>query len=185
LLTALSQSGLEGKDLMQITFDLPPIRARFIRPIASFEYGASRSRSLGHGQVLAIVPVESAEQRNLRLAHIADERRKDTGRIPNTLLVFEYQLNSDRTSAELVHRSDIAGSTLFTDATGYRESKIDTEAALIGFLAGTDDLTYVSTKQGSLVVGGRKLGGEGRPVTVDDVAALWQSEKALKIEWQK
>ena len=179
-LGVLSQSGLTPQEFNQATFDIPPARVGYMQAVAAFEYGPTRSRSLGHGQVIAIVPEESAEQRTLTLAHVADEHRKNTGRIPKTLVLFEYRLDPEWSSARIVRLSDVDGATLYTENAGYHETRISNQSDLRQFLGATNDLTYLTVKDGQLVAGGRALGPRQRHMAVDDVAALWQSEKSLR-----
>ena len=79
MLALLPESGFSQDEISKLTFDLPPVRAGYFQAIGSFEYGSSRSRYLGNGQVLALVPRADQQQRTRTLAHIADEHRKNTG----------------------------------------------------------------------------------------------------------
>jgi hypothetical protein len=180
LLSVLSQSGLSTPEIDQATFDMPPARVGYLQPIASFEYGLTRSRSLSRGRVIALVPAADSPSRALDLAQIADEQRKNTGNIPKTLMVFEYHLDPDANGARFKRLDDVDGASLFTEAAGYHHARVSNEQDFIDFLKTTDDLTYVSMNEGYLTLGGRHLGKLSKPITEDDVAALWQSAKELK-----
>ena len=176
----LSDAGFSQDELNKLTFDLPPVRAGYFHSIGAFEYGPSRSRFLGNGRVLVLVPAESPEARTSTLARIADEQRKNTGQIPQSLLIFEYDLDPDYAHARLVRCSDAAGAGLYTEQAGYREKRIQAPADLQDFLGATNDLTYAKLDNGSLILGGRSISNGVQKITPDDVAALWQSEQSLK-----
>ncbi len=180
LISVLSQSGLGTRQLEKVTFDLPPVRAGYLANIASFEYGQWRSRNLGKGKLLALVPTEDAAARERSLAAIADDARKNTGKIPTAMVVFEYSLDADNDSAMVTRLPDVNASRLFEAGSGYHQARIATEGDLKGFLQTVHDLTYVGIEDGQLVLGGRSTGGRPEDISVDDVAALWQSSAFLK-----
>ena len=180
MLALLPESGFSQDEISKLTFDLPPVRAGYFQAIGSFEYGSSRSRYLGNGQVLALVPRADQQHRACTLARIADEHRKNTGSIPKTLIVFEYDLDPDYGHARLTRQSDVAGQSLYSGEAGYVEKRVQGLAQLNEFLAATSDLTYARVDDGVLVLGGRVLPGRTRSMTSEDVAALWQSEQALR-----
>jgi hypothetical protein len=179
-LSLLAESGAPRDELNKLAFDLPPVRLGYLQPIAQFEYGGSRTRFLGGGRVLALVPNRQPDQRLVVLEHIADEQRKNTGQIPQTLIVFQYDLAPDLTGATLSRLPDVAAPTLYTAEAGYREKQIHSSSDLNDFLRSTNDLTYSSLQNGVLTVGGRTLADRFRSITQEDVAALWQSEKSIK-----
>lgn len=180
LLSVLSQSGLDTRAVEKVTFDLPPVRAGYLGPIANFEYGHWRSRNLGDGKVLTLIPQQESKDRERTLTQIADEARKNTGNIPKRMLVFEYRLNPDYENARVTRLPDIDATTFFREESGYHQAKIATDADLKGFLESVNDLSYVGVDDGQLVLGGRSTGAKPEDVSVDDVAALWQSAAFLK-----
>jgi hypothetical protein len=184
VLGLLSESGISADEMAKLSFDLPPVRVGYFHSIGTFEYGGSRSRYLGNGRVLALVPQQSIEQRGQTLARIADEQRKNLGRIPATLLVFEYRLDPDHQHAHLLRCPDVPGQDFYSESAGYREKRIQSQADLQDFLSATNDLTYAKLDNGVLVVGGRSLPesflNNSRKITLNDVAALWQSEQSVK-----
>src|SRR5262245_21990934 len=56
LLTVLTNSGLDPDTLNEITFDLPPVRYSFMKGVGDWEYGNVRSRAIGNGTVVALIP---------------------------------------------------------------------------------------------------------------------------------
>jgi hypothetical protein len=185
VLSVLSDSGVPRNELNKLAFDLPPVRVGYLEPIAQFEYGGSRTRFLGQGIVLALVPKQDIDQRLVSLEHIADEQRKNSGQIPKTLIVFQYDLATDWAGASLSRLPDVAGSTLYTSEVGYQEKQIVSSSDLNDFLRSTNDLTYSSLQNGTFVVGGRSLPVRFRHITLEDVAALWKSEKSIKVNRAK
>src|SRR5215469_41011 len=61
LLGLLSDSCISTGEMGKLAFDLPPVRVGYFHSIGTFEYGTSRSRYLGNGRVVALVPEESDE----------------------------------------------------------------------------------------------------------------------------
>jgi hypothetical protein len=180
LFTAASAAGLDQGQVRQLFFDLPPLRRGYLEPLANFDYGEIRSRSLDTGQVIALVPRASALQRLDDLAQIADEQRKETGRIPSSLVVFEYQLDPALRSGTLTRLEAVDGKDLFRARAGYAEAAVTSTPDLQRFLTQVDDVTFARVDGDRLIVGGRKL--QARPyrgIALDDVAALWQSEQEL------
>jgi Tetratricopeptide repeat len=181
LYTVVSASGHSAKEISDILYDLPAVRYGYMQHVGNFEYGETRSRLIGAGEVVALVPADDTQNRSDQLAHIADEHRKNTGEIPHALLVFEYRLNLDERSGELTRREPIAGQELFTQKYGYVESKIKSTADLQQFMGQVDDVVFARQDGDALRLGGRRLKGhQYRGVSVEDIAAIWQSEHKIQ-----
>ena len=191
LLAVLSDAGLSPQRLNEATFDLPPSRHGFFRPVATFEYGATRSRFVGEGKVVALIPEGTSPQQADHLAQVFDEHRKNVGEAPAAVLVFEYSLDTDAKAARITRRDEVSDKDLQGKSHGYVEAEVGSVAELKRFLAQSDDVVYAAVREGKLLLGGRKI--LGRPMlgaTVDDVAALWQAErrqaervKAFEARW--
>ena len=180
LTTIVSDAGLSPAELNQSLFDLPPVRYGYIRPVGAFEYGATRSRSIGNGRLIALIPKSNPAQRLDDLAQLADDARKNTGDKPTTVLVFEYELVSNL-SAEITRRANVQGDALFTPESGYIETAIRNLDSLRDFMGGIDDLTFARVDSGVLWLGGRKLRSHHHHnITVDDAAALWSAQTKLR-----
>ena len=180
LLTLISATGLSARDLNQSVYDLPPLRNDSLRQVSSFEYGETRSRVVGDGQVLALVPTASPEQRADYLAHIADEQRKSLGEIPEKFFIFEYELHPDEDYASITRRQAVDGKELFTEQYGYIESAIQSLSDFEQFITRIDDITFARRSGSSLVIGGRKLRAQPyRGIRTEDVSAIWRSERGL------
>jgi hypothetical protein len=185
VLGLLSESGIQRDELDKLTFDLPPVRVGYLEPIAQFEFGGSRTRFLGEGRVLALIPKQDSNEDLVTLEHIADEQRKNTGQIPKILIVFQYELSPDWAEAHISRIPDVTGSSLYAAGVGYKEERIQSAADLTNFLTSVNDITYSTIQNGALRIGGRSLSTRFRPITLEDVAALWQSEKSIKITQAK
>ena len=185
LLTAISRQGLSAKDINEAVYDLPPVRYSYMSPVANFEYGQTRSIYIGNGQVIAIVPQNSSSaERQDDLAHIADHHRKDLGKAPTSLLVFEYEISLDKQAAFLTRKENIDAQKLFSNEYGYSEAKINNLTDFQNFMSQVDDVTFAQMNGSTLSLGGRKLSSQKyQGIRVEDVAAIWQSEK--KIQEQK
>jgi len=181
LTTVVFEAGLSPSDLNQALFDLPPVRYGYIRPVGAFEYGDTRSRSIGNSRVVALIPKANVAGRLDALAQIADEARKNTGDKPTTLLTFEYEISPDHLSAEVTRRADVEGVSLFTEPAGYFETTVDSLENLRSFMARIDDLTYARLEPAGLRLGGRKVHSHRHhDISVDDAAALWSAQTKLR-----
>ncbi|MEP7233278.1 MAG: hypothetical protein ABI691_23670 [Ginsengibacter sp.] len=181
LYSLISNSGLKRKEVAEATFDLAPVRYGFNASLANFDYGDTRCKFIGNGEVIALVPIVSdAKARIDDIAHIVDEVRKDQGEKPQTVYVFEYDLNTEAKFARLTRKDDIDAASYFTEKMGYYESSIESLDDMKRFIEKTDDVTYVSQNDNKLVFGGRELGKQYGKATVEDVAAIWQSEKYIE-----
>ena len=189
LYTAISSAGLSAQDASQATFDLPTVRHSYLQPVARFEYGQVRSAYVGDGMVVALIPAGDEKAQTDNLARVVDEHRKNLGELPEEVVTLEYLINLDNAGdehyAEVTRRETIDAKKLFTEQAGYYEKKITDLDGLKDFLSHVDMVTYANA-DGGLTLGGRKLQGEAyRGITVEDVAALWQSEKQVGIDTAK
>lgn len=176
LITAVSNAGLSTKEISEVLWDLPPARYGYVQPVGDFEYGASRSRDIGNGEVIALIPAGDSRRTEL-LSTIADQQRNNTGRIPKVLFVFEYQLSP---AVTLTRREQVDGKDLFTPAMGYHEEQIRDRQSLERFLSEHDDLTDAKVENDGLRLGGRRIGGGYLGIRLEDAAALWQSEAKVQ-----
>ncbi len=183
LLAVVSNAGLPESDVSAALVDLPPARYGYLKPVSAFEYGETRSRSIGGGRVIALVPAKQSEDaRADSLAHIADEYRMTVGHEPKELLIFEYSIAEDEASATVTRRAAIAGTSLYIAATGYLRATVTDTASLDAFLKQVDHLIEVNVSSSSLSLAGRKLRGQYRGVTLEDIAALWKSQARIDEE---
>ena len=180
LFSILSDSGMSAAQLNKVLFDIPASRNGYLQPVASFEYGRMRSRYIGAGKVVALVPTEGEQARMDHLAEIVDTHRKNVGARPTSVLVFEYELNAPTQSAVVTRRETINSGELFSAKYGYYEERITNATDFAHFMGQIDDLTYSSLDGNVLVLGGRKIQSRGyRGIRVEDVAAIWKSEEAI------
>lgn len=180
LYTLLSNSGLNRKEFAETIFDMPPVRYGFNNSLGNFEFGETRSKFIGKGQVIALVPTSDDKKRTDNLGHILDEIRKNQGEIPQKVYVFEYDLNIEGKFAHIKRLENIDAATFFTEASGYYESPVKSLDDLKAFMDKIDDVTYAKRESGSIILGGRHLFAQtyGK-ATVEDIAAIWQSEKNI------
>jgi hypothetical protein len=183
MLTALSSAQLPGEVLRESLYDFPTVRYGYMRSVADFEYGDTRSRHLGDGSVIALVPPRTPEQRLDDLVRIADEHRKNTGDKPKSLVLFEYELKPSAHAAVVTRRAKVNAGDLFTQQAGYRESSIRSLSDLQNFLGQIDDLTFAHLDGDSVTLGGRRIRDhQYRGIRVEDVAAIWQAEEKIHIQ---
>jgi len=182
LFTILSGKGLSVSEINQSTYDVPVVRYGYVSPVSNFEYGTTRSAYIGDGRIVALIPkATSKEQRIDDLAHIADRHRKDQGVLPQKVEVFEYEIAPDEQSAFITRQSEVDGKQLFSSVYGYHEASIQSLDDLQRFMERVDDLTFADASGSSLTLGGRKIKSrESGKIRVEEVAALWQSEKKIQ-----
>jgi hypothetical protein len=177
LFNVVSDSGMSAAQLNKALFDLPASRSGYLQPVGTFEYERMRSRYIGAGQVVALVPSEGEKARIDHLAEIVDTHRKNVGARPTSVLVFEYELNAPTQSAVVTRLETINADELFSVKAGYYEERINNASDFARFVGQIDDLTYSSLEGNVLVLGGRKIqSGDYRGIRVEDVAAIWKSE---------
>jgi hypothetical protein len=182
LYSLVAAAGLDKSQFAQVSFDLAPARYGFNATTANFDYGETRSKYLGDGQVIALVPTADEKTTDDNIAHILDDVRKNQGEIPGKVYLFEYTLNAEGNFARLTRRDNLDGKTFFTDTKGYFQQSVASAADLQSFMDTIDDITYAKLDNSALVLGGRRLSKAKGPygkATPEDVAAIWQSEKVL------
>lgn len=182
LFTAVASLGLPADAYAQIFFDLPSTRQGYMRPVATFEYGKTRSRLVREGVVLALMPAGvSAPQRRDDLAHVADLQRKTQGGAFERLIVVEYTLDSATGKASLTLRKDVPYQQIFSAEYGYVEREVSDRKELASFMAEVDDLSLMRKTDGGLVLGGRKSqAAPKQSIGVEEVATVWQSEQRIQ-----
>ena len=170
------------EDYNKIFFDLPTTRHGYMRPVGNFEFGETRSRFIGNGRALALIPAgRSVAERKDFLAHIADEQRKNQGGKFDRLIVVEYELDRTRQRGALTRRDDVEYAPIFSAEYGYHEREVTKLTDLEQFMVMVDDLTFVQKVPNGLVLGGRKtLSWKYRPIQVEQVATIWKSEKQIQ-----
>ena len=181
LYTLISNSGLKQKEIAEASFDLAPVRYGFNNSMANLEYGDTRSKFIGDGEVVALIPVSDEKKRMDNIGRILDETRKNQCENPKKAYVFEYDLNTEGKFAKITRKEDIDAETFFTEKMGYYESPIRNLEDLKSFMSKIDDITYANQKNGYLILGGRHIFSNiyGK-ATPEDVAAIWQSEKYIQ-----
>ena len=163
--------------ISRILYDVPPVRADYLRPVTHFAAGPTRSVYLEQGEVAVLVPVENESARMEDLAAAADEHRKNQGTPPLWLHVFQYAFRAGKAGVTVRRLAPVAAGTLYTAAYGYREQPLRNWQDLGAFLAAADDLTYVSMDGRGLTVGGRKLRAQPyRGIAPSVVAELYQAD---------
>ncbi|AFY99350.1 hypothetical protein [Calothrix sp. PCC 6303] len=187
LLTVLSGKGLSTQEISRSIHDISIIRYDFMRSMANakLEYGATRSRHIGNGRLVALVPKnQSSEERKKDLAEIADYHRKDIGIKPKVIEVFEYDISANQQLAQITRRGEIDTAKIFSNEYGYYETTITNQDKLKDFLSKTDDITFTQVIDSGLVLGGRKIyRGKDSPkyqvLKVEDIAALYQARQDI------
>lgn len=175
----VSESGLSADEINQCLHDLPSVRHGYMQPVANFEYGETRSCAIAGNRVIALIPAGSGPAREGQLCDIMDAQRKNLGNEPNELLVFEYELDGKGQTTRVTRRATEDAHAWYTPAYGYQEAVISGLDDLKRFMESVDDLTFARFGGQGLVLGGRKI--KDRPfrgIRVEEVAAVWQSERS-------
>jgi hypothetical protein len=185
LLTIASDKNFSANDINNSLYSLSPIRYGYLKPVSNFEYGDTRSFSIGNGKIVALLPKVISQQEKLNnLASIADKYRKNLGKKPTKIEVFEYDIQSGQKQALLTRTEELNTEEIFTNNNkeyGYSEATVTTLKELETFLKQIDDLTFAQVNDSSLKLGGRKIGGySSGGIKIEDIAAIWQSEKKIQ-----
>lgn len=188
LLTIASDKSLSADELNKSLYDVSPVRYDYMKPVSNFENGQTRSLYIGDGTLIALLPNNiSSEQRIDYLAHIADKHRQNLGEKPISIQVFEYEIETNKQYASLTRKEELNAGKIFTDKKyGYYEAEIKTEQDLENFLQQVDDITFSQTNYSSLTLGGRKIQSHDyQRINVEDIAAIWQSEKHIQEKFNR
>lgn len=190
LQAVVGDSGLSAYDIGNVLFDLPPLRYAYTKASGQFEYDELRSRYIGNGEVVALVPAGASQTaRDDAIADVVDRHRKDQAGDIKKIRLFEYSLANDALSAEVTQRDSINVADYLTPEKNYYEAIVHSPGDLQQLLTQIDDLTYAEVKPDGLLLGGRKLKSyEYRGVGLQEIAAIWQSERDIarqEIEWKK
>lgn len=182
LFTVISGNELSAAEVNKSLYDLPPVRYGYMNPVSNFEYGTTRSLYIGNNKIVALVPKGiSPKERIDNLAHIADRHRKDLNKQPKFIEVYEYEIIPDKQSALLIRREVLDGEKLFSSDYGYYETQIQSLDDLQQFMNLVDDVTFVEEENSRLRLGGRKIASRKyQSIRVEEVAAIWQSEKKIE-----
>lgn len=181
MLTILSNINLNDTEFNEVTFDLVPVRYGYAEKAATLKYGEFRSQYIGKNTIVALLPPSSEAERLDYLAHIADEHRRNLNFIPKNIQVFEYEMSLDEGLATLSRQEAIATQTLFTESAGYFEKEIKNLNDLKEFMSKAEDVTFAKIESRKFIVGGRKLQNRKYgTITIEDIAAIYQSEKEIK-----
>jgi hypothetical protein len=181
LYSVMSDSGLDPATLRKSLYDVPPLRAHYLEAVARFDYGESRSRVIGNGEILAIMPKYAAARQKDDLADIVDREYKNSGQKPNKIHIFEYELDEGAELARVTHTRTAPGAEFFTDAYGYIESAVPDRPAFDAFMRSIDELISARLDGDTLYLAGRKRAGSSyRGLKEEDTAALWQSEQVVQ-----
>jgi len=173
-----------AKQPEQLLFDFPSLRLDYLGPVQNYRTGAGRMITLADNRMLAIVPEEAGAHMRT-LADLADEYRMLHGQKPNDAAVFAYRLGAEALDLEIRDSGRISGSELFSSDMGYEERTIRTVADLGAALEAVQSITYARRDGAALVVGGRRRQSEGRLLSVDDLAAVYQSGRNLATNYRE
>ena len=151
---------------------------RLYAAACQLEFGDTRSRFIGNGTVLALVPAnESAAARKEQLAHVAAR----TSKISPECSTISWWWST--TSMRAWHRHGGAprrrevGRVVLARSTAMSSSGSRTPPDFRLVHGAADDLTKASKSPDSLVLGGRKIFAYPyRRIDVEMVATVWQAE---------
>lgn len=181
MLGILGNIGLTDAELSTITMDFPEVRYGFFSKMAPMEYGKTRSRFVGNGLVVALIPQCDSLERIDHITHIADEHRKNIGEMPDSFWVFEYDFQDTVCASQFWRSSTVNKREAFSTAYGYHQEAITSVADLDSLMQKIDDITYGNIEGKHLVLGGRKiLARKYRGVTMEEIAAIWQAESEIQ-----
>lgn len=186
LYTVVTDAGVSTAKVREILFDVPPLRRGYLSQVANYDYGRTRSRVIEDTAIAIIPATDNAAERLDYVGELADEYVKNAGQRPSTVEIFEYEIDPSGTQAWITRRTPVSGQEAFSASYGYIEQHVGSRDEMASFLAAIHDLAGARLKDGVLVLSGRKLHSAAyNGVTLEDVAAIWQSEKAVEAGIQK
>lgn len=196
LYAVINDAGLSPSGTREVLYDLPPLRRDFLRPIANYEFGETRSRPLADGSVIALIPLRDETSTRGLLGRIADDASAASKDRPAKLIPFVYDVSPDFRTARVTRQPDVAAAELFGAGYGYYRGIVKGPNGLRAFLSKTTRITELESVHEGLLISGRLDPKRGsRALTITDVADLWKSEQwvqqqlvetaAFKARWEK
>jgi hypothetical protein len=175
-LAVISNIGLPIDTINHLTFQVPTSRKKLFAPIANLNYQPFRAFSYKQN-IIALLPVGTMTERQQALMQIADEHRKETGSIADSVLIINYIIDEYTHEARLIRDTSLWARALYTTACGYTEKRIENIDSLASFLSDINILTYAKNTDTDLILGGRSLPNKGPTLTTEDVATIWQTRR--------
>jgi len=190
LFLLISESGLSEEEISKNIFDFPAIRQGYLAPVSTFEYGETRSCLINESEIIALIPTFNDKEEllteneiNDHLAHIADNHRKNSGEIIPKIIPFYYEIDDIDEAVLITQKNPVKTADLFTSKMGYFEKEVRNLQDMKEVMNKISDVTFVEWKARKLKIGGRKMKSyKYRGIEVEDIAAVWQSEKKIKQE---
>lgn len=177
MLSVIQWMGQE--DVVELAFDIPPLRYDFQQELESFRFGEGRHLPLKNGELIIFSPVESP-RRTVNIARAADEFRLLRGQRPKVIHLFEYQCADEASPNRFRYTGQVDVGTVFSTAYGYVEKIVvnNEKKALSDFLSAIDDVVYVRKDRSGYTFGGRQYAGfKMKGVTLEDLAVLAQADQ--------
>ena len=173
LLAAAADFGaLDSASALAGLYDQCPLRTDYLYDVTQYQWGESRSLALPGNRLLLLMPAEAAVQRRLTAMQV-DKYRMTTGGVPDTVLLYEYNIGG---IDEYRFAGATPGMSFFTRDWGYVEKTITTRDEWAAFLSEVDDLSWVKLDtENRLVVAGRRYKGLDRPVTLEHLKTIYDA----------
>ncbi|MBI5100492.1 MAG: hypothetical protein HZB33_01460 [Nitrospirae bacterium] len=113
------------------------------------------------------------------LGRLMDGKYASCNCLPKTVSLFTYSADTSSAAISIAFAGSVDAKDLFTPEYGYHSETVSTPADLRKFAAAVDDVVSFQWQSGSVLIGGRKYAKDARrPLTVEEIAALYQAYNA-------
>lgn len=152
-----------------------PIRHPALNDTSPGEVSKGRVFSVSDKEWGVVVAKDQARNKPL-VGALIDRKYAEKNVLPEKVSLFSYDCPPGSSSIDITFEKTVNSAELFTAEYGYSTATVSTLADLSKFLEHADDIVMVQWSPGSLVLGGRSYGRNvGRPVTIEQLAAIYQA----------
>lgn len=161
---------LDSAKLRDTAYDTLPVRDDGFTDLSRQTTGPRRS--LFDGETLHLLVATDDGHRARTIAQLLDQHRTDSGGDPQRVRVHPYTVRPDTNTVD-VTAEEPASAADVRAANGYVSMRVDGDkAALTEFLAKTEALSTLESRDGGVWAGGWDWPGDGAGLTLEEVSTL-------------
>lgn len=152
-----------------------PIRHPALKDTSPGEVSKGRVFPLSTNEWAVLLSKDLLGNKQL-IGGLVDKKYAQTNALPEIISLFSYDCPPTSSSIDITFEGTVNAADLFTTEYGYATATVSTLSDLSTFMAHVDDVVMVQWQAGSLVLGGRSYGQDGRrSVTIEELAAVYQA----------
>ncbi|WP_447002758.1 hypothetical protein ACRAKI_23955 [Saccharothrix isguenensis] len=161
---------LDSAKLRDAAYDTLPVRDGGFADLSRQATGPGRA--LFDGETLHLLVPTDDEHRARTIAHLLDQHRTDSGGDPRQVRVHPYAVRADTNTIDITAEEPASAADV-REANGYVSMRVDGDkAALTEFLAKTEALSTLESRDGGIWAGGWDWPGDGAGLTLEEVSTL-------------